>query len=67
MTIATKPLSQQQFRCCNSIFMKHLRSKRLMATSMYARSGKKVRSYYNHFLEAHYKKQGMKSLLKRFI
>ena len=67
MTIAAKPLTQHQYRCCNSIFMKHLRSKRLLATNMYNRSGKRVRSYYNHFLEAHYKKQGMKNIIKRFL
>ena len=67
MTLAAKPLPQTQFRCCNSIFMKHLRSKRLLSTHMYTHSGKKVKNYYNHFLEEHYKKRGLKRLFRSIL
>ncbi len=67
MTIATKSLPQYKFRCCNSCFMKHLRSKRLWATTMYTPSRKKLRTYYNHILEEQYKKQGLKKLFKYFF
>ena len=67
MTTAAKPLPQHQFRCCNSIFMKHLRTKRLSATKMYNRNGKSVRDYYNHLLEENYKKEGLKNAFKRIF
>ena len=51
----------------HNIFLNHLCRKRLSATALYNRKDKPLRSYYNHLLEAYYKKKGMQKFFRSII
>lgn len=67
MTDAINNIQKPQQEHYNNVFVKHLCNKRLTAANMYTHTGRKLRNYYNHLLEAHYKRRGMQKLLKRFV